>query len=812
MFQDLQYSLRQLRKSPGLSLVVIVTLAAGIGAMTTVMTWANAVMFNPWPQVRDAQQLRFLSAQVQAGGGYSQHYEHYEYLRQNAHSFAALSAHEFMPVDLAGSGAAPERYWSGMVAANYFDFLGVQPVLGRGFTPHQDRAYGSAPEVVISYSLWHSRFHGDPAILGKTIAVNRHPLTVVGIAPQGFVGIYGGLAQSLWIPLSELPQLTAADPDPLGAGHFGLQIAVRLRPGVSDSQAAAELHTLAQQFAQQQQGTYYRRWDLLLTDSAHMNRGFYGALGEGMPFQAGAAVLLLVLICANIAGLLVQRSTRRAREIAIRTAMGATAKRLVRQLLVETALLTAIAGAAGWLFSLLLSRSLYLLLPEIGITFAFNLQTDWRILLSIISITAVIVVVCGLLPARQVLRISQVETLHAGSVSVLGSRRSLRTSGLVSLQLGICFVLLIACGLLVRTLWNVVHRDPGFDTQNTLVASFDLGRAGYTLERGLALQRTLLDNLRNSSEVQSASLTSYVPMGETGGGHVRDVDISGYQPAKGESMSIVADSVGPGFFASMRIPVVHGREFTDQDSPTSPCVAMVNQSMAQKYWQKGNALEGRIRVSNRACDVVGVVHDIVYRSAAEDSGDPVLYLAMPQDYQPWFSVVLRSRTSAYSVLPTLQQAAASLDASLPLTDVASLQQHVEESYFAQKIPAEMVAIYGACCLLVAMLGVYAAMAYSVSERTREFALRMALGSERAGVLRLVMASGVRIVLAGLAIGALGAFFVVRVLKSLLFGVSAFDPTSAAFAVLLLTLTALVAALLPARRAAAIDHMEALRSE
>ncbi|HEU5400483.1 MAG TPA: ABC transporter permease [Terriglobales bacterium] len=811
MLQDFRYSLRQLRRSPGFTVVVLLTLAVGIGAVTTVVTWANAVMFNPWPQVRDARQLRFVSAVVSAGGGYSQHYNQLEYLRQNARGFSDVTANEMSAFDLAGTGSVPERYWGGVVASNYFQFLGVQPVLGRGFTPHDDRAYGSAPEVVISYALWHSRFHGDPSILGKSIQVDRHPLTVVGIAPTGFEGIYGGLSQSMWVPLSELAELTGR-PDPLVAGNFGLQISVRLRPGVSDAQASAELHTLAQQFAKQQNSTYYNQWDLVLNDSAHMSRGIYGDVGDQMPFQAGAAILLLVLICANVAGLLIQRSARRAREVAIRTALGASARRLIQQMFIETAILTVAGGIAGWLVSLGLSRTLYALLPKFGIGFAFNLGTDWRILLFAAGLMGVVVVLCGLLPARQVLRISQAETLHSGSISVLGSRGGLAKRALVSVQLGICFVLLLACGLLVRTLWNVVHRDPGFDTANTLVANVDLTRAGYTQEKGFAFQRALLDKLRGSPELQSASITSYVPMGASGGGNVRDVAVDGYEPAKNESMSVVTDSEGPGFFHAMHISLTRGREFTDQDVASAPCVAMVNEGMAKKYWPKGNALGGRVTVSKHECTVVGIVHDYVYRNVVWESGDPVLYLPILQDYQGWFGIVMRSRTSAYNALPTLQSAVASLDSTLPITDVESLNDHIQVSYSGQKVPAEMIAVYGVCCLLVAMLGVYASMAYSVSERNREFALRMALGAERLQVLSLVMNSGLRVVAGGLAIGTAGAFFAVRVLKAMLYGVSSFDPASSLLAAVLIVLTACAAALLPARRAASIEPMSALRME
>jgi putative ABC transport system permease protein len=813
ILHEFRYALRQLRRSPGFALVAVLTLALGIAAVTTVFTWANAILFDPWPQVRDTHQLRFFAARIDAGGGYSLNYEEYQYLRDHSRSFQQFTAHELVAVDLADPGARPERYWTGLIASNYFEILGVKPQLGRLFVPGDDRAYGSAPEVVLSDALWRSRYHADPAIVGQTIQVNRHPLTVVGIAPQGFAGIYGGMEQLLWVPLSTLPELFAGAPDPLLKGHFGLQVAGRLNPGVTDQQAAAEVHGLAHQFAAQHNTTYYNGWDLNFDNSAHMSRGIYGDIAEQMPLQFCAAALQLLLVCVNVAGLLIQRGSRRAREIAIRTSLGATRGRLLRQMLVETTVLATVAALLGSVFSLLMARALYVLLPNFGIALTFNLHPDLRVLLFSIGVTAVVVLLCWILPARQMLNVSQVQALHEGGLSMVGSAGGQRRrAALLSAQLAICFVVLVTCALLVRTLWNVVHHDPGFATEGALAASLNLSRAGYSEAKGFVFQRALLDKLRAIPGVESASLTSYVPMGSSGGGNVRDVAIDGYSPTKNESMSVVTDSAGPGFFHALRIPVLQGREFSEGDSAEAPCVAVVNQSMVRKYWPAGNAVGGHVHVSKRTCEVVGVVHNIVYRSVAWESGDPVLYLSLLQDYQPWFNVVLRSWGSAYAVLPGLQQAVESLDSTLPLTDVESLNEHIQVSYASQKIPAEMMAVYAICCLLIAVVGIYAAMEYSVVQRNREFALRIAVGANRSDVLGLVLRGSMQVAIAGLLAGAIGAFFAVKIMKGMLYGVSAFDPLSAVAAAALVLLTAVGAAWLPARKAASIEPMQALRTE
>jgi len=812
VLQDLKFALRQLRRAPIFTLVAIVTLALGIGAITTVFTWGNAILFNPWPHVRSARDIRAVSATVHTGGGYSLNYAEYQYLATHWQSFSAMTAHEILPVDLAASGDRPQTLWAGIVSSNYFDVLGMQPELGRFFTVHDDRAYGSRPEVVLSDDLWHTNFRGDPAILGRTIRLNHHAFTVVGIAMPGFVGIYGGMAQSMWLAFSNLPVVGDAGTDPLGQGHFGMQVAARLRPGVREEQASAELHALARQFAAAQQGTKYRGWDLNLNDTAHLPRGLYSMVGEAMPLLVGAAVLLLVLVCANVAGLLIQRGMRQRREIAIRTSLGASRGRVVRHLLTETAVLAILGGVLGWLASLSLSRTLYLLLPQFGMPLDFNLHPDFRVFLFAMGVTCAVVVASGLLPARQAIRVSQVQALHDGAVSVLGASGGRKRTVLLSLQLGIGFIVLLCCGLLLRTLINVMQRDPGFDTHRTLVAALDLTRAGYTSPKGLQFESALLERLRAAPGVDDAALTTYVPMGNWGGGHTREVAIEGYVPAKDESLALVTDAIGPDYFRTLRIPLLQGREFTSQDDASAAPVLIVNEDMARQYWPKGNALGGRVQVGGVWCEVVGISRHNIYRYAADDGRDPVLYIPLLQHYNGEVNLVVRAKTSAYGILPDVQQAVASIDSTLPLGKIESLAEHVDASYFGQRIPVEMISAYAVCSLLVALLGVYAAMAYAVAERYKEFALRVALGAEKSHVFVQVLRSGMQVIVGGLLMGAVGAFFAVRMLKSALYGISPFDPISAIAALILLVVSALGATVWPARNATRVDPMRALRSE
>jgi predicted permease len=813
--QDLRYAMRQLRRAPGFTLAAVLTLALGIASLTTVFTWIKAVLFNPYPHVRDPRSLRFVDATVRGSQGYSVQYDVLRYLRERESSLQNPAGFMLTLLDLASPGAPPEALSAGLVSSNYFEMLGLRPQLGQFFAPgSDDRVYGSHDEVVLSDREWRVRFNADPLVVGQAISINRHPFTIIGVAPRDFSGIFGGVGEMLWVPLSASRSL---QPDP-GADPVKTQplmIGGRMRPGVSSASAAAELHTLAQAYAREQEaiGSNMGGWDLNLRDSAHFERGLFGTIGENMPILLGAAVLLLILVCINTASLLGQRAARRRREIAIRTSLGATSRRIASQLFTEALLLAILGGAVGWAASLVFAQSLYALLPNFGLPLTFNMSTDWRILGVVAALVMVVALLCGMMPIRQALRSSQKDALHDSGQGILGSARArwVKTA-VLGLQLGLCFVVLVSSALLLRTLLNVMHRARGFDRENCLTASISLSRSGYSKEKGLALQTALLEELHRSSAVRGVTLTSHLPMGDFGSGNVQGYSIPGYTPAKDEGMDLVTDFEGPEFFKTMGIELAQGREFTAQDREGAPLVAMVNEDMARRYWPKGNAVGSTVVMDKQAWQIVGIVKDYAYHNPQDTDPLPLVFIPILQHYQADVFVAARSRTTAEGVVPVLKQTVARIDSALPLENVQSLKDVGDTLYQFSRIPVELFGVFALASLLVATLGLYAVMAYAVTERSREFALRMAVGATRVQIVRLVVNGGMETVAAGLVIGGIGAFFAVGMLRSMLFGVTVFDPLSFIGAAMVLVLTVLLAGLAPATRAASIQPMQALRTE
>lgn len=811
--RDLRHALRRLGKSPGFTLTAVLTLALGIGALTTVATWTNAVLYNPWPQVERARTLRFIDATVLGSEGYSVHYDQFQFVRTQSRSFSDAAAFSMTTLNMNLPATQAEAITAGTVSANYFQVLGLKPQAGRFFQADgNDKAWGANDEIVLSDGLWRARFAGNPNVVGRAVTINRHVFTVIGVGPAGYAGIFGGLAESAWVPLSSLRDLSSdAPPDPLK--HYGLQVVVRMRPGVSDAAAAAELHTLARTFALQQHEGNYNGWNLNLRDSAHFERGLFGLVGQQLPVLLGASLLLMALVCINIASLLAQHAAKRRREIAIRTALGAAPGRIAAQVFVETGLLAAGGALAGWAASVGMSRGLYVLLPNFGMALSFNLHGDVRILLLVSGVAMLVTLVCGMVPMRQSLRVSQKEALHEGGAAVAGgSGKRLGQRILLGVQLGLCFVVLVCCGLLTRTSLNVLNRRTGFDRTNTMTAGIDLARSGYSEERGLQFESQLLDRLRNAPGVASATLTTHLPMGDSGSGNTQAFSVPGYVPAKGEDMEVVTDFDGPDFFHAMGIGMQEGRDFLRTDDATGANVAIVNGTMARRYWPKGDAIGQSVVAMGKPRQIVGVVSDYAYHDPEDTDPSPLLFLPMAQAYHASFTVAVRSRTTADAVVPQLRQAVAALDSSLPLEDMQTLEEVSGEQYQMSRIPAELLGVYALASVLVAMLGLYAVMAYSVVERQREFALRMALGSSRGGIFGLVLRGSAFTAGVGLLSGGLASIAAVRLLRAMLFGVGAFDPLSFSIAAALLLLTVFIAGLLPARRAASIQPMTALRSE
>jgi predicted permease len=520
-----------------------------------------------------------------------------------------------------------------------------------------------------------------------------------------------------------------------------------------------------------------------------------------------------LLVCINIASLLGQHAARHRREIAIRSALGATPARITTQVLAETGLLAFAGALAGWAASAGMAQALYLLLPSFGMPLAFNLHSDARILLFVIIVAAAVTLACGIYPVRQALRVSQNEALHEGGAAVTGSSRNRIGRRIVlGLQLGICFVVLVCCGLLTRTALNIVNRTTGFDPSNVLTASVNLSGAGYTEPRSATFQAALLDRLRNAPGVASATLTSHLPMGDYGSGDAWDFNIPGYVPAKGEEMEIITDLEGPDFFHTMGIALRQGREFDTGDTGSSAAVAVVNETMAHRYWPKGDAIGSGVIINKQPHRIVGIVRAYAYYDPTNTNPEPVLFLPLAQHSSPYLIVALRSRTTPAAVVAPLRQAVAGLDPALPLQDVRTLEEVMGERYQMSRIPAELLGVYALSSVLVAMLGLYAVMAYSVIERHREFALRIALGSTRSAIFRLTLSGSAWTVVVGLLTGGLGSIGAVRLLRSLLFGVTPFDPASYCMAAVCLLLTVFISGLAPASRAAMIEPMRALRTE
>jgi len=810
LFQDVRYGLRMLAKNPGFMAIVVLTLALGIGANSTIFSWINSTLLNPIPGVAHTSELITVMR-----GERSEHptppfsYLDYTDLRDHTHSLSGLLAYHDDFMSLTGADK-PERIYGALTTANYFDVLGVRPILGRGFLPAEEQRRGGGSVAVISESMWRARFGSDQSIIGKTIQINRRLYTIVGVAPPDFQGCKTGLRADVWIPLG-MDQVVWGSSRPEDRGAFWLNVLGKLKPGIDRRQAEGELNLLMQQIIEHSRNVDRGPSQITLDPLWRSPFGANVYLYKTLPMLLALAAVLLLLACANVANLLLVRSVTRRREIALRLALGASRGRVLRQLLVESLLLALAGGGVAMLLTIWTAGTFAAFFPPTAnLPLTLNGHVDRTVLLETMVIAILSAMIFGILPGLRTSSLAPITVLkeEAGSMSG-GIHKSRLSRALVVVQLSLSLLLLICAGLFARSLQNAQRLDPGFDPNHVLLASYELGPAGYSEAQGIAFHRQLLSKLEALPGVESVTLADFSPLSFTI--HTDYVHPDGYVPQPHESMEINRAVVGPNYFRTMRTPLLAGRDFTEQDSEKSQPAAIVNQEFADRYWPGQDAVGKRISVYGQSFAVVGVARNGKYRRLVY-AQEPVIFLPLFQDYYDLVIIHARVSGDPQAYAAAVERTVHELNADLPVFGVTTLKSSMQLGSIFERLAGTFAGAFGLLALILAAVGIYGVIAYTTRQRTHEIAIRIALGAQRAEVFWLVLGQGLLLTLTGLAVGIAVSLALTRYLKSVLFGVTATDLLTYAAVALLLCLVSLVACYIPARRATKVDPMVALRYE
>jgi len=817
LWNDVRYGGRLLVNQPGFTAVAVLSLALGIGANTTIFSVLNALLFQPLP-IRNVENVVFVYTSDFSGPPYgSSSYPDYVDFRDQTDVFADLVAASPTPLTLTATGVS-EQAIGGMVTGNYFSFVGLEPALGRAFLAEEDRTPGTHPVVVLSHAYWQRRFGSDRGILGQTLQLNGQPFTVIGVGPERFSGHARILPVDLWVPMMMQPQLSLGRDRLTERGSRGLGVMGHLKPGVSPEQAQAALTHLAERL-QEAHRPYWtdvreerRRITVLRESDARVPPSARGSVIGFLGLLAGVVGLVLLIACANVANLLLARASRRQKEVAIRLSLGAGRTRLVRQLLTESVLLASVGGALGillayWSLGLLLAFK-----PPIPIPVEFEFQMDTNVLWFTAGLAVLTGILFGLAPALQASKPNLVSTLKDDSGSSGGGlRRMWLRNGFIVAQFGLSLLLLIGAGLFLRSLANAGTIDPGFDSSNLVMMSVNLRLSGYSEERGRQFFEEAGERLGSLPGMETVTVSSAVPLSLFGSR--RGTFIEGYGRRPGEDMEFHFSIVGPEYFETMKIPIVLGRGLGPQDREGSLNAVVVNETFAGRFWPGVSPLGRRMSVSGPEGDmleVVGVARNGKYNTLGEDP-TPFFYLPFRQNYRPDMTIIARAAVEPGSLLNPAREEIRKIDGNLPVTDVKTMREHLGVSLFPARLAAAMLSIFGLVAVALAGVGIYGVMSFVVSQRTQEIGLRIALGAEKKDVLRFVIGRGMGLAAVGAILGLGAAFATTRFLGSLLY-VSALDPLTFVAIPLLLSMVALAACYIPARRAAAMDAIAALRYE
>jgi putative ABC transport system permease protein len=816
LWQDLRFGARMLLKRPGAAAIVVLSMALGIGANATIFSFVNELLLRPPAVERPEQLLEVWNHHRQRGSSFDSFsglsYPQYEYYRDHNQVFSETLAFDGDPAFISWSRKGQGEIIQGQyVSGNFFACLGVKAALGRTFAPEEARTPGTHPVVVLSHAFWQEQFGADPNAVGSTMTLNGFSFNVIGVAPKGFAGLLIGVMPDVWVPLMMEPQ-TRRDPELLArrSAHWIFGVG-RLRPELTLTQATADLNVLSIQLAQsfQDNNKMYEAVTFPVTPLPGPARGYVAAFSGLLML---VAALVLVIACANAASYLLAQATARRREIAVRAALGASRSRLVRQTLAESVLLACLSGGLGWLLAKWTAPLLLSFTPP-SLPVRLAVSPDYRVFGFTLLVSLSAGLLFGLAPAWQGTRVDLATSLKDGT-SGGGARKSRLRSLLVVGQVAVCALLLVGSGLCLRSLFHARSIDIGFETGDRIVATLDLSSLGYSEARGRVFFDNLIERTKNIPGVESASLTSHLPLGATSRGQT--VNIEGHQPPPGESgFGVGAMSVGPDYFKTMGTTVLRGREFTNRDTKGAPGVVIINEEMARRFWPDRDPVGASLTMGSgkeeQRFEIVGVVKNGKYRSLGEQPRH-FLYHPILQGYYERSTLVAKTSGDPASLLAAVRREIGALDPNVAPTQLGALEEHLAFALFPARVSGVLLGVFGLLALVLALVGLSGLIAYSVSQRTREIGVRMALGAGTRDVLKLVIGEGMLLALIGMVIGLAAALGLTRFLSDLLYGVSAVDPLTFGVIALLLIGVALSACWLPARRATKVDPMVALRHE
>lgn len=813
--QDIRYAARTLRKNPVFTLVAVAVVALGTGAVSTIFSVANSIILRPVPGVVNARDVVSVTrAHANGSGSLSASYPYYEELAARSRKMSGIAAWSLAPITVS-SGAQAVSGLGNVVSGNYFDVLGVRPALGRFFQGDEVRVRDTYPVVVVSYEFWQRQFAGDSAAIGKHVLLNGTTFTVIGVTPRRFSGLYPVLRTDAWIPLMMQREVRHGGEKLMSAGTAWLEMFGRLAPGVSPTEAQVELAAITKQ----------RVGNVAAGESNFMTE-YPGASVQrisGLPAEATSPItafvvvllvvsgLVLLIASVNVASMLLARAVSRRREIAVRIAMGAGRARLVAQLLTESVVLFALGGAGGTLLAVYGTRALQAIELPVDMPMALDLAPDLRVLIVTLTTALLTGIVFGLAPALRGSRMEIATTLRNDSAGAGRGRSRLRNTLIIG-QVAMSILLLTVSGLFVRALDKGQRVDVGIDVANVTTAALNVETAGYDTTRTRQFYRQLSAKLAAVTGVEHVGYARILPLSMNQSGE--DISIPGYVPTEsrdGKTFLVMNNVVDEGYFAVTKMAVVSGRGFQATDNESAVPVVVVNESFARKYWPKQEAVGRTIAINDKPLTVVGIVRDTKYNKL-DETNLPFMFLPLAQHWVSEVTLLVRTKGDAAEAASTIRRELRALDGNLPDPTITTLRQATAVVLLPQRVAVLVTGFLGMAGLALAGIGLYGVISFSAAQRTREIGVRVALGAGRRDVLRLVVGEGMSLVGVGMGIGLVFALVATRALTSFLFGVSPLDAFTFVAVAAILGATALFASYLPARRAATVDPVSALRQE